>query len=85
MSFDRYRPAISALFLVALTVALSGCGRRGPLEPHPDAPPEQRSRPAASAQEESRPAARPTLGGSRRVLSSPIPPPQQPFVLDALL
>lgn len=74
---------LSAIALV--TVALGACGRRGPLEPHPDAPAEQRARPQASDQQGASTTTRTAVTGSRRTLSAPIPPPKQPFILDALL
>jgi predicted small lipoprotein YifL len=79
------RQKSAALFacIVTAALALGACGRRGPLEPHPDAPAEQRAKPAAA--EDSAASPRPVLAGSRRTLSSPIQPPKQPFILDSLL
>ena len=74
-----------ALLLVAAAcLALGACGRRGPLEPHPDAPPEQRAKPAADGDSAGQPP-RAAIGGSRRTLSSPIPPPRREFILDKIL
>lgn len=81
----------AALILLAATLAvgLGACGRRGPLEPHPDAPPEQRARQQVENEAERRegqqPGSRPGLAGSRRTLSSPIKTPDRPFILDSLL
>ncbi len=72
-----------AVLSVALT--LGACGRRGPLEPHPDAPPTQKAQQKAEDEADRQQAVRPALGGSRRTLSSPIQAPQKPFILDPLL
>ena len=57
--------------------ALSGCGRKGPLEPPPD--------PSAKTPEAA-PAANP-FGAPRRVkkIRTPINVPKDPFVLDPIL
>lgn len=76
-----HRPAFKILLVTALALAIAGCGRRGPLEPHPDAPAEQKARPSG---ESSTP--RPSVGGSnRRTLSSPVTAPKQSIFLDAIL
>lgn len=65
----------------AIVLAVSACGRKGPLEPHP-------ADPAARSSSESNAPQSPgkfTLGNSKKTLSSPITPPDRPFVLDALL
>ena len=81
----HFRKARLALLLtVAACLALGACGRRGPLEPHPDAPPEQRAKPAADGDAAAQ-TPRPSIGGSRRTLSSPIPPPRRDFILDKIL
>ncbi len=74
-----------AIAILSATLALGACGRRGPLEPHPDAPPSQKAQQKAEDENDRQQTTRPTLGGSRRTLSSPIPPPQKPFILDPLL
>lgn len=86
MNSKMKRKPVALLMLAALAIGLAACGRKGPLEPHPDAPPEQRARPQADAGAQgSQQSSRPALGGSRRTLSTPIKPPDKPFVLDALL
>jgi predicted small lipoprotein YifL len=65
----------------AIVLAVSACGRKGPLEPYPDDP-------AARTSAESNAPQSPgkfTLGNSKKTLSSPITPPDRPFILDALL
>jgi predicted small lipoprotein YifL len=71
----RYR-AIAATALVAL--AVSGCGRIGPLEPPPDpnAPPKPAQSGAASQS---------GLSADTKPKIPPIVPPHQPFILDPLL
>ena len=75
------KTAIAFAVMSALALGLGACGRKGPLEPHPDAPPAPKAAEPAEAQS----ATRPSLGGSRRTLSSPIAPPAKPFILDPLL
>jgi predicted small lipoprotein YifL len=71
----RYR-AIAAAAFVAL--AVSGCGRIGPLEPPPDpnAPPKPAQSGAASQS---------GLSADTKPKIPPIVPPHQPFILDPLL
>ncbi len=64
---------LAALFLVlGLALPASGCGRRGPLEPPPDA--------SAVAKPSDDPTA--TLTHHKE---APITPPKAPFVLDPIL
>lgn len=71
------------LFAAAIAIgALGGCGRKGPLEPHPEDKSQAPRRPAAiSTPDPVNPAARP----QRRTLSSPIVPAKEKFILDPLL
>jgi predicted small lipoprotein YifL len=71
--FRRGRRALSFALAAGLTLGVSGCGRRGALEPPPD--PSAVQKPANSSNGE--PAAR------KKVL--PITPPKTPFILDPLL
>ena len=67
---------------LAPALALGACGRKGPLEPHPDdtsAMPRQRSTITTPEPLEQR--TRP----QRRALSSPVTPSKEPFILDPLL
>ena len=69
-------PAIRALVLVlAVGVALAGCGRRGRLEP----PPTPESIAAAQKAKDSK------SGIAKRVPNPAIRAPNQPFVLDPIL
>jgi predicted small lipoprotein YifL len=69
----RSKTSAGALALVALIAfGVSGCGRRGPLEPPPD--------PSAVAKPDDDPA-HPQIHRKPR----PIVPPKAPFVLDPLL
>lgn len=70
--------AIGALLILAL--GLGGCGRKGPLEPHPDEP-----KTGASAAVSSGDTRGIKLGSGQRTTSSPIKAPDRPFILDALL
>ena len=83
MKIQTQQFVLAAAVMSALV--LGGCGRRGPLEPHPDAPPEQRTRAQQAAQDGQAQPPRIAVGGSRRTLSSPIAAPDQPFILDPLL
>ena len=64
-----------ALLVAASVLALSGCGRRGDLEPPPDGSAVQATKPADPAE-----------GGLQvRKSNPPISPPHTPFLLDPLL
>ncbi len=72
----RYLPARRAMTIVlvaALGLAASGCGRRGDLEPPPDATAVQK--PADDSNDQ--------LQGHKK--NPPIVPPKSSFVLDPLL
>ncbi|MBM3606994.1 MAG: hypothetical protein FJX29_00865 [Alphaproteobacteria bacterium] len=73
---------LAAVTLAAGLTFLSGCGRKGPLEPHPADTSEARGQ--RSAINTSDPLA---SGGRapRRTLSSPVTPSREPFILDPLL
>lgn len=67
---------------IVSALALGGCGRKGPLEPHPDdtsAGPRQRSTITTPEPLEQR------TRSQRRALSSPVTPSKEPFILDPLL
>ncbi len=70
--------AIGAILVLA--ASLSGCGRKGPLEPHPDEP-----KTGASSTVSTGGTRGIKLGGGKRTTSSPIKAPDRPFILDALL
>ncbi|MGE3246009.1 MAG: lipoprotein [Beijerinckiaceae bacterium] len=74
------RRALAFGLTLALAFAAGGCGRKGPLEPHPA---EQRA--AAPDANKDRKAQKFSIGSSRKTLSSPITPPDRPFILDSLL
>ena len=65
----RSSMARTAIAVACLALALSACGRRGPLEPPPSSMPPA----AASVEEQTAPQA------------APQPVPDRPFILDALL
>ena len=71
--FSRGRRALSFALAAALALGVSGCGRRGALEPPPDASAVQK--PATSPNGEP--------AGHKKI--PPITPPKTPFVLDPLL
>jgi predicted small lipoprotein YifL len=81
--------------LMASTLALAGCGRKGPLEPPPGAPPDEPRKvvkPVAKPQNEDAVISAPQ-GLFRSTGSSTEPPPEEqkkakrpnPFILDPLL
>lgn len=74
------RRAAAFAIIVVLGLTLGACGRKGPLEPHPDEP---RAAPAAS--QEGGATRGLTLSGGRRTTSSPVRAPDRPFILDGLL
>jgi predicted small lipoprotein YifL len=75
------RRALIAGGLAALSLALAGCGRRGPLEPPPGSPDAKRlEERRAAAESTGNPLQR---SGSRR--PPPISRPNDPFILDPLL
>jgi predicted small lipoprotein YifL len=69
------RRAVALLVISGLALAVSGCGRKGPLEPAPDASAVNRPTPA--------PTDSATPQAHRKV--PPITAPKTPFVLDPLL
>lgn len=76
MARSRPVPAVRALLLVlAVGLALAGCGRRGRLEP----PPTPESIAAAEKAKNSK------TGLRKRVPNPPIRAPNEPFVLDPIL
>jgi len=82
LSLKRHMTIWLAGTAIVAALALGGCGRKGPLEPHPDdtsAAPRQRS--AITTPEPLEQRARP----QRRTLSSPVTPSKEPFILDPLL
>lgn len=75
-------------FLIAAVsaLALTACGRKGPLEPAPGSPDAMRSEAARKAQADQPASATQQLGAGRRRRPPPITPPKgEPFVLDFLL
>jgi predicted small lipoprotein YifL len=85
----NYRPASQGWALILLSVAalaLGGCGRKGPLDLPPNAPPEAVA--AAQANADHQPAAQPGLSDPSYGSSTPSPTPKgpkKPFPLDPLL
>ncbi|WP_229729503.1 LPS translocon maturation chaperone LptM [Agaricicola taiwanensis] len=81
----------SAVVIVALALALSGCGRKGPLEPPPGAPAAAVVTPAPGEDDDGiRPSAslqRPTDSGAadQGPLLDNVARPDRPFLLDPLL
>ena len=74
--FRLRRRAVSFALVAALALGVSGCGRRGVLEPPPDPGAVQKpsSTPSSGLGES---------GGHKKI--PPITPPKTPFVLDPLL
>jgi predicted small lipoprotein YifL len=68
------RRVLSLALVAALALGVAGCGRRGPLEPPPDATAVQKPAPSSPADEP-----------EARKKNPPITPPKTPFVLDPLL
>lgn len=66
------------LLTVLMGLALSACGRKGPLEPPPSAI--EQAKPAATADT----GIMPPLGAKKPETKAP-PPPDKPFFLDFLL
>lgn len=73
LCLPRGRAAATLLATALLAAALGGCGRRGPLEPPPDA-----SVPSPTGDDGPQ-------AGLRRPRTQPIRPPHDAFVLDPLL
>ena len=75
------RRAAALAIAAMLALAVSACGRKGPLEPHPDDPAAVKSSDSNVPQSPGKF----KLGTSKKTLSSPITPPDRPFILDSLL
>ena len=69
---------------LALTLALGGCGRRGPLEPPPGSIEAQQEAAEEKGEELSKVTIPPVGKGSSRK-TPPIRAPKEPFILDPLL
>lgn len=67
------------LLIGLAALALAGCGRRGPLEPPPDA-----SAPVVKPEADN-PASPNAIGGPRKKKRVPINVPKDPFILDPIL
>lgn len=74
-------PLKSLLIGLSLSLALSGCGTKGPLEPPPTAT--AQPKPVAKADEGLGDI--PTMGQKKSKKVPPIEAPKQPFLLDFLL
>lgn len=68
---------------MVLALALSGCGRRGPLEPPPGSVEAQQEAAEEKGEELSKVTIPPVGRGSRK--TPPIRAPKEPFILDPLL
>lgn len=77
----------AALSVVAIALALGGCGRRGRLEPAPDpGNPFALGTPAPAADDASAgPDSKTKMGAHKRAKNPPIRAPNESFVLDPLL
>ncbi|MDP4595193.1 MAG: lipoprotein [Beijerinckiaceae bacterium] len=75
-----FRRAGVLVLASALCLALGACGRKGPLEPHPADPNRSKAKTGEGSGSQKL-----SPGNSRKTLSSPIIPPDRPFVMDALL
>lgn len=75
----------AVLAVVALALALGGCGRRGRLEPAPDPNNPFALGTPKPVEDAGNPADKGKAGVHRRPKNPPIEPPNEPFVLDPLL
>ena len=69
--------ALSLVLIVGLALVASGCGRRGPLEPPPNASATPTPTPSPTGDAD--------VLGAQHHKAQPIVPPKTPFVLDPIL
>ena len=69
------KPVATLVLVVGMALVASGCGRRGPLEPPPNASATPTPTPTSDAD---------VLGATHHK-AQPIVPPKTPFVLDPIL